>query len=179
LGGMNGVADTIEKFTDKLGDKLIFEYSNNNSSDSQNVISNLDPFNTNFNLSAYNNQQIELNDDDQIDIDDDEDDSTGRQTPILKLYEEKNNVPFPPSIKHPPEENNTSIVDNIFNFINTSTTTTQKSTSSILPPPFYLPPLYSTPSQLGPVLFPPIYSTPSKVLPLPAQSGIYSIPTKF
>jgi hypothetical protein len=152
---MNCVADVIGEFTDKLADKLNFE--DNNSSNSQNLLSNVDPFNPNFDLSTYNNQQIELNDDDQIDVDDDD--------------EEKNNVPFPPS-KQPSEEKNS--VDDLFNFINTSIATTN------LPSPVDLPPLYSTPSELGPVLPPPpIYSTSKELPPFPARSAIYSIPSKF
>jgi hypothetical protein len=175
FGGMNDIADKIGEFTDKLADKLNFEdNNNNNSSDSQNVLSGVDPFSPNLDLSVYNNQQIEINEDDQIDVDDDKnDDDTGSQTPTLKSYEEKNNVPFLTTIQPPVEENNKSnVVDDLYNFINTTTNTSSS-----------LPPIYSTPSPLGPVPpLPPIYSTSnSNTLPPfpPAQSAIYSIPSTF
>jgi hypothetical protein len=152
----------------KINDK---EDSSDNSN-SQNVLPSSDPFNHNFDLSAYNNQQIELNDDDQIDVDDDDD--SDDEYPKVEPYTKEEDDPFHPTSQSPPEEKNKSSFDDIFNFINTTTATTN------LPSPLDLPPLYSIPSELGALPpLPPIYSTSNELPPFPAPSTTYSIPSKF
>jgi hypothetical protein len=66
LNRFNKVTEKFEQFTDSIASKLPTFNNSNNSSVSQNLISNLDPLTDNFNLSTYNDQQIVLTDEDQI-----------------------------------------------------------------------------------------------------------------
>jgi hypothetical protein len=63
--------------------------NSSNSFNSQNLITNLDPLTDTFDFSSYNDEEIELNDEDQIDGNDDDDSDS--DTPTISTYEDEQN----------------------------------------------------------------------------------------
>jgi hypothetical protein len=75
LNAFNKVADKFEKFTDAVASKLPTFDNSNNSSISQNVISNLDSLTDNYDISQYKNEVLVLTDEEQIEDNNDDKDS--------------------------------------------------------------------------------------------------------
>jgi hypothetical protein len=103
------------------GKKLSTNQNNNNNSSEPPKEIPFDVLGDNFGLDNFKNEQIEINDEDLIELNNDDDDNNSK-TPVLKSYDEQNNIPFPlPQTSQ--ESSDKSTVNDIFNFVSSNIST--------------------------------------------------------